>query len=105
MAHQSPESPKIYPPESNTVQQVIGNFLYYAHTVDTKMIVDLNNISAEQTNSTEATAKAVTQLLNYAATKSEAIKIYHTSGMILNIHSDASFLLDTGAKIRAEGYH
>ena len=56
------------------------------------MLVDLNSIDVEQANITEATAKAVTQLINYAATHSEAITRYHASSMIFHIHSDASFL-------------
>ena len=69
------------------------------------MIVSLNSIVAEQANSTEATAKSVTQLLNYTDTHSEAITRYHASSMILHIHSDASFLLEPGAKSRSGGYH
>ena len=69
------------------------------------MLVDLNSIAAEQAKITEATAKSVTQLLNYAATHSEAITRYHASGMILHIHSDSSFLSEPGANIRAVKYH
>ena len=73
LAHQAPESPKLAPPEANTVQQVVGNFLYYARTFDPTMLVALNKIAAEQATSTEATEIEVTQLLNYAATQSESI--------------------------------
>ena len=69
------------------------------------MLVALNSIFTEQANSIEENAKAVTHLLNYSSTHSEAIKRYHTSGMILHIHSDASFLSDPGAKSRAGGYY
>ena len=105
LAHQAPEFTKIAPPEDNTVQQMVGNFLYYARTVDPKMLVALNSIAAEQANSTEATAKAVTQLLKYASKHSEAITRYYTSGMIFHTHSDASFLSDPVAKSRSGGYH
>ena len=43
--------------------------------------------------------------MNYVSTHSEAIKRYHTSVIILHIHSDTSFLSDTGANSRAGGYH
>ena len=52
LAHQAPESPKLSPPEANTVQQVVGTFLYYAYTVDPTMLVAVNSIAAEQANST-----------------------------------------------------
>ena len=80
------------------MQQVVVNFLYYVRAVDPTMLLALKIIAVEQANSTEATAKSVTQLLNYAATHPEAIKIYHASGMIIHIHSDASFLSEPGAK-------
>ena len=105
MVHQAPESPKLAPPEDKTVNQVVGTFLYYARTVDPTMLVALNSISVEQANITEATAKSVTQMLNYAATYPEAITIYHASGMILKIHGDPSFLSEPGANIRAGGYN
>ena len=73
------------------MQQVVGTFLYYMRAVDPSMLVAFNSIASEQANNTESTAKSVTRLLNYAATHSEAIK-YHASGMILHIHSNASFL-------------
>ena len=68
----------------------MGNFLYYARVVEPTIIVALNSIASEQTNSTDATTKATTELLNYAMANSEAIKNYHKSGMILHIHSNAS---------------
>ena len=79
MAHQSPESPKLAPPESNTVQKVVGTFLYYLRAVDPTMLVASNSISIKQTNSTETTTKAVNQMLNYAATHSEYITRYHAN--------------------------
>ena len=94
MSHQAPESPKIAPPEANTVQQVVGTFLYYVRTAYTTMLVSLNSISVEKSNITEATAKSVTQILNYSVMHYEAITIYHAIGMILHIHSNAYFLSD-----------
>ena len=48
LAHQAPESPKLALPEANTVQQMVGTFLYYAHVVDPTMLVALNIIAAEK---------------------------------------------------------
>ena len=105
MAHQAPGFPKVSPPEANTVQQVVGTFLYYALVIDPTILVALKNIAAEQANSTQTTAKLVTQLLNYSATHSEAITIYHASGMVLHLHSDASFLSYPESKSRSGVYH
>ena len=46
MSHQAPEFTKLVLPKSNTVQQVVGNFLYYARAFDPTMPVALNSISA-----------------------------------------------------------
>ena len=87
------------------MQQVVGTFLYYVSVVDPTMMVALKSITAEQANITQIMAKAVNQLLNYAATHSEAITRYHASGMILHIHSGASFLSEPEAKSRAGVYY
>ena len=105
LEHQAPESPNLSPTEANTVKQVVGTFLYHARAVDPTMLMALKSITVEQVNITESTTKSVTQLLNYAATHPEPIKRYNTSGMILHIHSDASFLSEPGAKRRAGGYN
>ena len=84
---------------------MVGTFLYCVRAVDTTILVALNSIVAEQADSTEATTKAVTQLLNYVAMHSEAITRYHASGMIIQIHSNASFLSEPVTKRRAGGYH
>ena len=80
-------------------------FLYYARAVGTMILFSLNIISVEQSITTKSTAKAVTRILNYAATQSESITRYHTSGMVLHIHSNASFLSYPEAKIRVVRYH
>ena len=63
MAHRYTEFPKLPLPESDKVKTLVGTFLYYAHVVDPKMIVELDSITAEQANSTQFTTKSVTQLI------------------------------------------
>jgi len=74
------------------VQEVIGVLLYYAHAVDPTMLVALGPLATHQANSTQATMKANTHLLNYCAMHPDAIICYHASDMILWTHSDASYL-------------
>ena len=69
------------------------------------MLVALGCLSSAQTKGTEATAQAVTHLLNYCATHPDAILRYHTSDMYLHIHSDASYLSEAQAKSRVAGYY
>ena len=84
---------------------MIGNFLCYACTVNPTILVTLNSITTEQAKIIEATAKAVTDMINYASMHSEAITRYHVIGMILHTHSNASFLSEPGAKSRSGGCH
>jgi hypothetical protein len=44
------------------------------------------------------------QLLDYLASNSEAKVRYYASDMIMNIHSDVSYLLETNARSRACGH-
>ena len=92
MAYKAPESSNLSPPKSNILQEVVGNFLYYERAVYPIMLVELNILDVKQSNITQATSKLVTQLLNYSSAHSEAITIYCSSGMVLQIHSGAHFL-------------
>ena len=42
--------------------------------------------------------------LYYAASQEEAFIAYHASDMVLACHSDASYLSEPGARIRAGGH-
>jgi len=91
-------------PQTKRLQQVIGVLLYYGRALDLTMLVTLGSLAAAQAEGTQATLDACTQLLNYAATHPEAVLRYEASDMILNIHSDASYLSETKARSRAGGY-
>jgi hypothetical protein len=58
----------------------------------------VNVLASEKTTATAATAD------NYCTTHPEATLRYHASDTILNIHSDASYLSERGAKSRAGGF-
>ena len=92
LAHPEDDSPELNPTNSNTVQQFVGKFLYYAHAVYHTIISSLNTMKAQKSKSTQEIATKVVQLLNYAATHPEAITRYHAGVMTLYLHSDESFL-------------
>ena len=56
-----------------------------------------------QASATEATELETVQLLNYLVTHSKAVVRYYASDMILNIHSDASYLSESRANGRIAG--
>ena len=97
-------STKLDKAASTTIREVVGVFLYYARAIDNTMLVALGTIASQQSNSTEATADATINLLNYAATNPDASLRYHASDMILHIHSDASYLSESEARSRAAGF-
>jgi hypothetical protein len=86
------------PTQVTKIQQIIGTLLYYSIAVDPMMLVALSTISAEQTQATTTTAHAVVKFLNYAATHPDATIYYHTSAMVLYLHSDASYLSASKAR-------
>jgi hypothetical protein len=97
------ETPPLTAQQFLTVQKVTGYILYYARAVDPTVLMPLNDISMEQTKATEKTQAATNQMLDYLATHPYATIRYHASDMILNIHSDASYLSVSNARSRLGG--
>ena len=64
----------------------------------------LNKSEEQVSKPTENTMKRVKQFLDYMYTHPDAKIRYRASDMILNIHSDASYLSATKARSRAGGY-
>ena len=87
------------------IQQVVGSFLYYARAVDATILMALSAIAADQANPTENTRKRVKQFLDYMHTHPDAKIRYKASDMVLNIHSDASYLTAARSRSRAGGYY
>jgi len=86
------------------VQQIVSSFLYYAQAVDPTILMALSEISSQQSAPTENTMKRVNQFLDYMWTHPDAVIRYRASDMILNVHSDASYLSAPKARSRAGGY-
>jgi hypothetical protein len=97
------ETPLLTDQQCLTIQKVTGSVLYYARAMDPTVLMPLNDIGTEQTKATEKTQAAMNQLLDYLATHLDAIIRYHASDMILQIHSDASYLSVSNAQSRLRG--
>jgi hypothetical protein len=92
------------PKEANRFQKLGGTLLYYERAVEPTLIMPVNVLVSEQTKATAETAETedkITKLLNYCTTHPEATLRYQASYMILNIHSDASYLSERESKSRA----
>jgi hypothetical protein len=97
------ETPPLTAQQCITIQKVTGTVLYYVRAFDPTVLMPLNDIATEQTKATEKTQTATNQMLHYLATHPDATIRYHASDMILHIHSDASYLLVSNARIRLGG--
>ena len=96
-------SPPLPPERVKRIQQIVGTVMYYARAVDITTLVALSSIAAEQAQATEQTERHVHTLLDYLATHKDATVRYVASDMILNIHSDASYLSEPRARSRLGG--
>ena len=65
--------------------------------------MSLSTIAAEQAKATKRMLETSEQLLDYCATHPDAKIRFHASDMILQIHSDASYLIGPKGKSRAGG--
>ena len=87
------------------IQRVVGGLLYYARAVDLTLLHPLSAIASQQGSPTENTEAQLEQLLDYVATHPAAVIRFHPSSMILNIHSDASYLTEPKARSRVAGHY
>ncbi len=97
-------SPPLLKDDIKQVQRVIGSILYYTLAVNLTVLMALSNIASKQAKCTESTMKKCKQLLDYLATHPGATVHFYASNMILNIHSNASYLSKTNAHSHACGH-
>ncbi len=68
------------------------------------VLMALSTTAMLQVHPTEHMMACCVQMLDYLATHADAKIIFYASDMIMNIHSDASFLLESKAHSRACGH-
>jgi hypothetical protein len=90
--------------EKFKLQQVIGCLLCYARAVYHTMLMDLSTLASAQAQSTSATADAMHQLLDYCDTHPDAEVHFHSSDMVLQVSSEASYLSEPEAQSRTGGH-
>ena len=83
-------SPLLTKEEKTHIQPIVVVFLYYARSVDPKVLVALGSISTNQYNINETTAQAIKQLLYYCIQHPDATIIYKQRHMALNVNSNVS---------------
>ena len=95
------DSPPLPPADIKFIQEVIGNFLYYARTVDSTTLVPINKLASRQAKPTQRHLREIHDFLEYAATRPDAELINMRPG----IRSDASYLFESDSRSRAGGHH
>ena len=83
----------------------MGTCLYYVRSVDCTILPAISSIASTQAKATEESDQRAKQLLDYLTTLSNAKVRFYASNMILNVHFDASYLSEPGAKSRAAGVY
>ena len=68
------------------------------------VLMALSTIASEQTKGTERTMEKALQVLDYLAAHPDAKVKFRASDMVMNIHSDASYLTEPNARSRACGH-
>ncbi len=78
--------------------------VHYAQATNMMVLKALSSIAVEQMKASDKTMVRCTQLLNYLLHKADVKVRFHASNMILNIHSDASYLPKEQTQSRACGH-
>ena len=80
------------------IQSIVGTFLYYARSVDPKMLQEINEISRVQSKPTKDAETKATVILYYAATYPNAVICYKASNMVLYLDLDAEYITISEAR-------
>jgi hypothetical protein len=69
------------------------------------MLTQLNKLASAQSKPTERLNRDIDRFLQYAATFPNSKSIIQPSNMVLAVHSDGSYLSESGSRSRAGGIH
>jgi hypothetical protein len=86
------------------IQPVCSNFLFLGRAVDSTLFCPISAIALQSSKPTEDTMRQTLQLLNYLATQEDVVLSYHTSNMVLAVHSNASYLSKLKAQSQVGGH-
>eukprot|EP00536_Pseudo-nitzschia_multiseries_P009460 jgi/Psemu1/23259/gm1.23259_g len=87
--------------EGKFVQKVVRKFLLYAQAINNAMLHALNDITSAK--DTQATHEATMYFLNYAANHPNGSIAYMASQLVLQVDSNAAYLVSYRARSRARG--
>jgi hypothetical protein len=74
------------------IQQVCGKFIFLGRAVDITLLCPISAITSQSSKPTEDMMRQTLQLLDYLGTQEDIVLSYHTSNMVLAVHSNAIYL-------------
>jgi hypothetical protein len=72
------------------IQQVCDKFLFLGRAVNSTLLCPISAIASQSSAPITNTLKYTMQLLDYLGTQEDAVLSYHSSDIILAVHSNAS---------------
>ena len=93
--HTEPDLTTLYPVGTQCVQSIPVILLDYLRLANPTMLLDLNNISTQQSKPTTHTITKYKRPLDYAETYPTSVIQYHASDMILHDDTYAAYLVLT----------
>ena len=82
------------------MHKIVGALLWIGRAVNNKLLVALSAIGSQQASATEATNRAIHQLLDYCAIYPDDGILYRASNMVLAGYADAGFNNETRSRSR-----
>ena len=95
-----PAEKQITAEQNKRLEKLLGSLLFYGMEIDCTILTAIKSIAVAKKHGMKENIEAMTQLLDYVATHPNAAITYFERKIILHIHSDASYLSETEAKIR-----
>jgi hypothetical protein len=90
-------SPTLSLAKIKDIQRVIGSIFHYTRTVDFTVLMALSSIAIKQMKGRTNTMEKAKQLLDSLVSNPNAKIQFKASNMIMNVHLDASYLLESYA--------
>ena len=98
-------SPQFSKERTKHIRQIVGYLLYCGRAIDLTIIKTLNTLAKQQSAPTENTDQDVKHFLSYCATHPDAKIHFFVSEMILQVHSDVSYINETKARSKSSGHY
>jgi hypothetical protein len=101
---QESKAPLLDDKAKQVIQQVCGKFLFLGRAVNSILLCPISVIALQSSKPTEDAMQQALQLLDYLAMQEDTVLSYHASNVVLEVHSNASYLSKPKAQSRAGGH-